>query len=1024
MLTSLPAVTVSLTFNGHPGYVQVTSRSGLAVGAEVSLASTSINKSNLKVINIVGLSVYLWDPSTQSDYDASGFLIANDATLNQAAQDLYGGLPRNYINDNSDIITPLNTAELTAILLQLLPTAAAPASSVTVTNFPAQQHAIVDNTVGVTLAATQNNGTITASGNNITMALGSWTSASFSVSGTWSGTILFKASFDGGGSYVSIETYNPVTGLTQTQTTANGVFEPLDLAGATHIQAIGSAWSTGTASVYASGTLAAGTHFGPTFATPGLAVPTFGEMVGGSDGTDFRALSVDSVGRLAVNVNGTVPVSGTFFQATQPVSAASLPLPTGASTSALQTSGNASLTSIAASVAGTLAVSAASLPLPTGAATSANQTNGSQSTQVVNGANTLAVDASGHATVNVSGTVPVSGTFFQATQPVSAVSLPLPTGAATQTTLASVLSALQGTLTTSVTGSVAVTGTFFQATQPVSAVSLPLPTGAATQTTLASVLSALQGTLTTSVSNFPATQPVSAVSLPLPTGAATSANQTNGTQQTQIVQGGNTLAIDASGHPTVNVTGTVTTAGNKSVNAAAPGSTNIGTLSAQANAAVQTWTEGFQEPLSVDLSGNLRVHDSYLNATTTDPYIGQSGIVSRIVLPIEHLSAFGEFLVTQKTCIVPLNFNYSLNPFFVTTSTNTTGTATQANGMAVLQTGTGAAGSATLESKASIRYIAGTGQYASFTAMFTTGAANSQQEIGLGDINNGMFIAYVGTAFGVIERDGGVDTFVPQSSFNVDKCDGTGNSGFTISKTSLALYKCEFGWHGSGPLKYYVMDVVHGRWILMHVIGVNVTQPRFLNPTLPLHVRVVNSGNTSNITLQTASMGAYHESSSPGGALDVPADASPGSAGNNSHTSTTTESAVITLQDLSTVFSGQVNKVRVQIKGISIGNQTATQTTIWRLVQNTTLGGTPSYTAFDANTSVAATDVAGTTLSGGREVWRGVLSGTAESGQIIDLTGYNLILNPSDTYTLSCTTAAFPNQTVNGSIQWKELFAG
>ena len=33
-------------------------------------------------------------------------------------------------------------------------------------------------------------------------------------------------------------------------------------------------------------------------------------------------------------------------------------------------------------------------------------------------------------------TQPVSGTFFQATQPVSATSLPLPTGAATETTLA------------------------------------------------------------------------------------------------------------------------------------------------------------------------------------------------------------------------------------------------------------------------------------------------------------------------------------------------------------------------------------------------------------------------------------------------------------------------------------------------------------------------------------------------------------------------------------------------------------
>lgn len=43
----------------------------------------------------------------------------------------------------------------------------------------------------------------------------------------------------------------------------------------------------------------------------------------------------------------TQPVSGTFWQATQPVSAASLPLPTGAATSALQTTGNTSLSTIA-----------------------------------------------------------------------------------------------------------------------------------------------------------------------------------------------------------------------------------------------------------------------------------------------------------------------------------------------------------------------------------------------------------------------------------------------------------------------------------------------------------------------------------------------------------------------------------------------------------------------------------------------------------------------------------------------------
>ena len=80
-------------------------------------------------------------------------------------------------------------------------------------------------------------------------------------------------------------------------------------------------------------------------------------------------------GVLSVDASGsTVPVSGTFFQATQPVSAASLPLPSGASTAANQATGNTALADIKSAVEGTLAISASALPLPSGAATSALQT--------------------------------------------------------------------------------------------------------------------------------------------------------------------------------------------------------------------------------------------------------------------------------------------------------------------------------------------------------------------------------------------------------------------------------------------------------------------------------------------------------------------------------------------------------------------------------------------------------------------------------------------------------------------------
>lgn len=83
--------------------------------------------------------------------------------------------------------------------------------------------------------------------------------------------------------------------------------------------------------------------------------------------------------------------------------------------------------------------------------------------------------ASGRLPVDGSGvTQPVSGTFWQATQPISAVALPLPTGASTaakQPALGTAGTASTDVITVQgIAGAVAVpvSGTFWQATQPVS----------------------------------------------------------------------------------------------------------------------------------------------------------------------------------------------------------------------------------------------------------------------------------------------------------------------------------------------------------------------------------------------------------------------------------------------------------------------------------------------------------------------------------------------------------------------------
>jgi hypothetical protein len=109
-------------------------------------------------------------------------------------------------------------------------------------------------------------------------------------------------------------------------------------------------------------------------------------------------------------LNTSIGVTGTFWQATQPVSAASLPLPSGAAQDGTD---------------------ANNILPPTGGAGIRGWLSGIYIK--LNGTQAGTSATNGPSVQGMTGGVPmpVSGTFWQATQPISAASLPLPAGAAT-----------------------------------------------------------------------------------------------------------------------------------------------------------------------------------------------------------------------------------------------------------------------------------------------------------------------------------------------------------------------------------------------------------------------------------------------------------------------------------------------------------------------------------------------------------------------------------------------------------------
>jgi hypothetical protein len=275
----------------------------------------------------------------------------------------------------------------------------------------------------------------------------------------------------------------------------------------------------------------------------------------------------------------STPVAIASDQAAVPVSAASLPLPTGAATETtlgtrladatitarLGTLGQKAMAGAApvviASDQSAVPISAASLPLPTGAALDATLTGGTAKSRVTDGTNTAAVKAASTAAAATDPALVVAVSPNN-TVPISAASLPLPTGAALDATLTARL----GTVgQKAMAGSAPVVIASDQSAVPISAASLPLPTGAALDATLTGGTQKTKVTDGTNTANVKAastaaiatdpalvvaispnnTVPISAASLPLPTGAALDATLTGGTAKARITDGTNTAAVKA-----------------------------------------------------------------------------------------------------------------------------------------------------------------------------------------------------------------------------------------------------------------------------------------------------------------------------------------------------------------------------------------------------------------------------------------------------------------------------------------------
>ena len=386
------------------------------------------------------------------------------------------------------------------------------------------------------------------------------------------------------------------------------------------------------------------------------------------------------------------------------------------------------------------------------------------------------------------------------------------------------------------------------------------------------------------------------------------------------------------------------------------------------------------------------------------------------------VGAFGDLITSENTPLIQGDFVYGINTQTGVTAIVTTGVADTDAGRLRLQTGTGAAGAALFTSRKSAKYRAGQGVTGRFTKVFTAGAANSQQIAGFGTTSNGYFVGYNGNAFGILHRNAGADTWIAQTAWNGDRCNGAGPSAFTINPAFGNVYQIRYPYLGYGVITFWILHPATGRWLLAHVIQYpnTTTATQISNPNLNYYDQVVNTGNTSNIISYTGSIAALLS-----GVRSFTAN--PKWSFDNTKTTITAETNLLSLR-CATTYNGVENKGMLRLNSLSFASAGAiTTTAVCRLRIGATLGGTATYVTINGTTadngvtitagnSIASENTLHTTATGGTYIFNICVAGG--SNIIIDLSPYDLYVAPTEILTVSGFSSGIA--TLTAGISWTE----
>ena len=213
--------------------------------------------------------------------------------------------------------------------------------------------------------------------------------------------------------------------------------------------------------------------------------------------------------------------------------------------------------------------------------------------------------------------------------------------------------------------------------------------------------------------------------------------------------------------------------------------------------------------------------------------------------------AFNRLRVSEPFTLGDYKHLYGLDPNFIDYGVNGGAVAFQDNqACARLSTTSNSSSRVVHQTKFYHHYMPGKSQLILSSFIFYNAVENVTKRTGYFDDNNGIFFEQEGDGtLNIVMRSyvsgAPLETKIPQSAWNADKCDGSGASGFDLQIDKTQLLFIDFQWLGVGKVRVGFSH--NGQFIVAHEFNGsnNLATVYISTPNLPVRCEMSNTGATT-----------------------------------------------------------------------------------------------------------------------------------------------------------------------------------